>query len=566
MTSDRCDSSDMSPDVSFRLEAVIPQLILQRLRMVTPAPFAVGVVLLAAALLVAAFGVSNSSLQTHVSEMLRARAIAYDIDRSLTDAILLQQAFYTTGDADRERRAQAQLASLKMRMTETQKGASQHSMALQGWLQASGRIVDHVMTTTSEPVAEWGEGGLFDMLQQTRARWSAEIEAELAGARARVIATSHKLNVTIVGLIGAALLLTILQAQELYARIHDEARKRSDALSHNALLTHDLAVSQRKLIEVNERFELALAAANIVVFTQDQDLRYQWVSRGGFGRAAAEFVGLVDDDIFGPDAAGRSLVAKREAIESRKLVRCEISVVDRGAPRWIEMYLSPVKLRDGQIGVLGAAIDITERHLDRESNSWLMRELSHRTQNLLAIVQSMARHTARNSDSGKVFIRRFLDRLAALSAVHHLLVQSQFRGVQMDDLVRSQLLEAESLVGDRVRIGGPAIVLRPDAAQNLAMGLSELASNALTHGALKGADGAVDVLWSKDDGEGGLSLRVRWIEHAKGALDAPRPAGFGSVIVTRMLPRSLGAQVKLDHHKEGTVCEIVMPLALVSAC
>ncbi|MDB5571332.1 MAG: signal transduction histidine kinase [Hyphomicrobiales bacterium] len=521
--------------------------------------------LLAAALLVAAFSVWSDNLHTQVGETLRDRSVAYEIDRSLTDVILLQQAFQRTGDPDTAARARSIVSSLKTRIASAQTGAPHGSLALHGWFQSAAQTLAMLEAAQSQPAGDASDEKALEAYQESRARWSGELEAELAAARARAASTSHKLDITIVGLIGSALLLTILQAQELYARVDDEAKKRSDALNRNESLTRDLAASQRELMEVNERFDLALSAARIMVFTQDQDLRYQWVSRGGFGRTAEEFVGAGDDEIFGPTAALRSEAAKREALESRKLVRCEVNVLDRGAPRWIEMYLTPLQLRDGQMGVLGAAIDMTERHLDRESNSWLMRELSHRTQNLLAIVQSMARHTARNADNGKVFISRFRDRLAALSAVHHLLVKSSFRGVAMDDLVRSQLLEAESMLGDRVHIGGPSVVLRPDAAQNLAMGLSELASNALTHGALKNPDGTVDVTWDMVEGEAGAQLKIDWIEHAKGALPAPRAAGFGSVIVTRMLPRSLGAQVKLEHNSEGTICEIVAPLAVVAA-
>jgi two-component sensor histidine kinase len=182
-------------------------------------------------------------------------------------------------------------------------------------------------------------------------------------------------------------------------------------------------------------------------------------------------------------------------------------------------------------------------------------------------VQSMARHTARTSVNGKQFIARFRDRLTALSAAHYLLVRNSFRGVDLEELVRSQLLDADRLIGQRVRLSGPPLSLRPDAAQHFAMALSVLSSNAVAHGALAAGEGEgeVEASWRVEEAEGEARLVFVWNERPAQARAPARAPGFGSVIITRMAPRALHARVSLDHRPEGTVCAFDMPLAMVAA-
>ncbi len=113
-----------------------------------------------------------------------------------------------------------------------------------------------------------------------------------------------------------------------------------------------------------------------------------------------------------------------------------------------------------------------------------MRELTHRTKNLLSVVQAMSLQIAKTSPSLDDFTTRFSARLQSLSGSHDLLVQQNWEGVSMADLARSQLGHYADAIGSRITLTGPAVRLSPDAAQNIGMALHELSTNAAKHGAL----------------------------------------------------------------------------------
>jgi two-component sensor histidine kinase len=82
-----------------------------------------------------------------------------------------------------------------------------------------------------------------------------------------------------------------------------------------------------------------------------------------------------------------------------------------------------------------------------------MREINHRSKNMLSLVQAIARQTAtRNPED---FVERFSERIEALSANQELLVWNEWRGVEIEDLVRAQLSHFVDLSGSRVVVDGP---------------------------------------------------------------------------------------------------------------
>src|SRR5208337_269633 len=81
--------------------------------------------------------------------------------------------------------------------------------------------------------------------------------------------------------------------------------------------------------------------------------------------------------------------------------------------------------------------DVTERKRLEEHTRLLMGEVNHRAKNMLAVVQSIARQTA--ATKAEDFIGRFGERIQALSASQDLLVQNEWKGVDIAALVQSQL-------------------------------------------------------------------------------------------------------------------------------
>ena len=110
-------------------------------------------------------------------------------------------------------------------------------------------------------------------------------------------------------------------------------------------------------------------------------------------------------------------------------------------------------------GVVGTALDLTERRRDEQRMRLMMRELTHRSKNLLAVIQAMARKTASLSDDIDGFIADFSARLRAMAAAHDLLVSQSWHGADLGDLIRASV--AQTIAPDRR--AGPHGRARPDA-------------------------------------------------------------------------------------------------------
>ena len=82
----------------------------------------------------------------------------------------------------------------------------------------------------------------------------------------------------------------------------------------------------------------------------------------------------------------------------------------------------------------------------------LLRELSHRSKNLLAIIEVMARQSERASKSRAEFLERFGARITSLSRSHDLLVDQNWQGVPIADLIRTQLAPFADPVEQRIEV------------------------------------------------------------------------------------------------------------------
>ena len=196
---------------------------------------------------------------------------------------------------------------------------------------------------------------------------------------------------------------------------------------------------------------------------------------------------------------------------------------------------------------------IAERRSAEARVRFLMNEINHRSNNLLAIVQAIALRTGRTEEPAQ-FASSFSQRIAGLAASNDLLVANSIGGVAMVDLMRSQLSHLSDLIGTRIQLRGPPLRLKPDAAQVIGMALHELATNAVKYGALANEAGTITIEWT--DGEW---LMVRWTElGGKPILDPPLRRGFGQQVLVDMARHQLDATVRLDYPKTGLIWELTV--------
>jgi FixJ family two-component response regulator/two-component sensor histidine kinase len=204
------------------------------------------------------------------------------------------------------------------------------------------------------------------------------------------------------------------------------------------------------------------------------------------------------------------------------------------------------------------AADLIERSLAEQRTKVLLREVSHRAKNILAVVQAMARQTAGEEDA-KTFVQHFLARLAGLAATQELLLQSDWLGVEARELVRSQLAHVDDFVGTRVTFKGPSLRFNPAAAQTIGMALHELATNAIKYGALSNNEGVVVVNWSVTTD----CLVMRWRERGGPTVVPPQRQGFGYTVLVRMVEHALDAEADLAYPSSGLDWRINAPIAVV---
>jgi two-component sensor histidine kinase len=193
---------------------------------------------------------------------------------------------------------------------------------------------------------------------------------------------------------------------------------------------------------------------------------------------------------------------------------------------------------------------------DRETHVRLiMRELSHRSKNLLAIVLAIARQTTRHTTSFQDFESRFNARIQALADAHDLLVEQQWGGAYLNDLVSAQLA---AFGMEKVTCRGERVMLRTEAVQNVALALHELATNASKYGALSTPAGRVEIAWLREPGEDGTSnLRLTWRERGGPPVTPPARKGFGCFVLERVTVNALG-EGTLEFNPDGLLWTCVI--------
>jgi two-component sensor histidine kinase len=154
-------------------------------------------------------------------------------------------------------------------------------------------------------------------------------------------------------------------------------------------------------------------------------------------------------------------------------------------------------------------------------------------------------------------------RLLAVASAHDVLTREKWEGAALDDVVGGALAPFGGRDGDRFEVSGPRLSLSPRAALALAMGLHELATNALKHGALSTSSGRVGIHWEITTGDPPL-LRLIWTERDGPPVSPPTRRGFGIRLLERSLAQDLGGSALISFEApEGLTCVIEAPLAEV---
>jgi two-component sensor histidine kinase len=205
-----------------------------------------------------------------------------------------------------------------------------------------------------------------------------------------------------------------------------------------------------------------------------------------------------------------------------------------------EHQLEPINILARQ------AADYLERKQAERTHQTIMRELEHRSNNLLTVIQSIAQRSL-----GGEAKEAFEARLHALARVNRALLRSNWSGVDLDQLVRSEL----EPFSRRATIAGVSVILPAQMAQNFTLVLHELATNSAKYGALSTDPGKIVVFWTIERNGSGSVLKFKWQESGGPPVVPPLRHGFG----TKLL-KAVFSEVRLEYPVEGLKYEIDVPL------
>jgi len=162
----------------------------------------------------------------------------------------------------------------------------------------------------------------------------------------------------------------------------------------------------------------------------------------------------------------------------------------------------------------------------QKTQDLMLKELSHRMQNTLAVIQALAVTAAKDCDDVNDFVRSFTNRLSGIARANSVLTSTTWRGASLSELLKQALVPYADDYR-RIELKGPQVWVPAKEALYLALTFHELATNAGKYGALSRAEGTVSVLWVIEEDAVDLS----WSERDGPSISAPKRSGFGTRLV-----------------------------------
>ena len=281
-----------------------------------------------------------------------------------------------------------------------------------------------------------------------------------------------------------------------------------------------------------------------------------------FGYLAEETIGksimmLIPPDRHDEEPRILQRMRRGERIEHYETVRRRKD----GSLIQVSLSASPVKDAWGNIvGASKIARDITSRKQAEAHQALLTSELQHRTKNLFAVVHAVVsrsfvgKHTVEDAQAS------VLSRLRSLAQAHVMLIEKEWNGADIGEVVRTEM----SPYGERVTIEGPSLILTSQVAQNFALAVHELATNAVKHGALSNLSGRVRISWTVAQPNGHQHFTFRWQEQGGPPVREPVQKGFGSTVLEKVMAEYFETPPTMNFAQSGVVYELTGTLGSIS--
>lgn len=304
----------------------------------------------------------------------------------------------------------------------------------------------------------------------------------------------------------------------------------------------------------------ALANTEMTLFAQDRDLRYYWVFNASNSWLDDSVVGSRDEDILTGAAAEKSVLVKREVLRTLQPARFELSTTSGAVTRWFDVRVDIDRDNAGTvIGIIGTSLEISEQKRREDTLKTLLRELSHRSKNLLAIIQSLASQTARHSVTVPEFLVRFRGRIQSLSFSQDIVTDADWRGADLVSLVVTQVERYAPDGMGQVQFEGVDVYLSPTASLHVGLAFHELAVNAASYGSLSIQGGRVAIKSTLVEKRDECFLQLSWEEQGGPRVRGDHDARFGTSTLERIVPNAVGGEATLAHLPAGIRYTLLIP-------
>lgn len=272
-------------------------------------------------------------------------------------------------------------------------------------------------------------------------------------------------------------------------------------------------------------------------------------SRLGWDNVPVPFQWLLSKDI---DDSGTSDLDRHRLTSAMADVlasgQAESVDIDIHAPSGMQSYRVDLNRLDmgPNPGVLSIISDVSEARKRERVLRTLLRELSHRSKNLLAIIQGIATQTARQALSLDSFLTKFRGRIHSLASSQDLVTDSSWRGAYFFELAEHQFTAYASVQDAPFKAKGVNAHLSPNAALHIGLALHELIVNSASHGALSCGVNALTLTCSETIFDGQKAIEISWIEHIPPSTE-PDDLGdhtFARTVLERVVPVAIGGKAR----------------------
>jgi two-component sensor histidine kinase len=314
-------------------------------------------------------------------------------------------------------------------------------------------------------------------------------------------------------------------------------------------------------LDISDYLALALTRVNAGITVQGQDKSFKVIFNLPQFWQNPRAGSATDQDIFGVALGERLDHAKTVALNTN--MQQKLSAAFDGNS--VSFVIDVVGNASGAREIYTTITDVSQIRKRESVLRTLLLELSHRSKNLLAIVQSVATQSAKYSSTKEEFLKSYMGRLFAISGSQDLLVDSNWHGASLFDLARKQLELVAKDTAMKIKFEGEDVQLSSNEALHIGLALHELSMQAVTNPMwlLEQKEVLLHIEMSKV--KVGIICKLIW-EERPGHDEQPAPvSGFGSTLLEKIVPIAVNGSVTMESNSTYFRWSITFPLEERSA-